>query len=62
MNIMSCRGFPILTTRTLILPCHSALVTYYLSKVLFIVEKVEDVFVNIPEQFLNQINASTLHD
>ena len=50
------------TTSKVIITCHSALVPYYLSKGFIIVEKEEDVFENIPDEVLYQINASPLHN
>ena len=61
-HVMSCYGFSKVTTSTLILTCFSALVPYYLSKVFIIIEKLDEVFLNIPETALRQINASILHD
>ena len=55
-------GFKKSTTSTVILTCHNALMPYCLSKILFIVEKVWDVFVSLLEPVLNQINSSPLHN
>ena len=51
-----------MTASTVVITCHTALMQNYLSKVFLIVEKVEDIFVNIPERVLKQINDSSLHD
>ena len=62
INIISCHGFKNLTILIAILTCISALVLYYLPKYVFVLEKQEGKFENIPEQVLNQINAPLLHD
>ena len=61
MNIMSCHGFSKSSISTVILTCHSALVTYYLYKV-FSVVKTEEVGIdNIPMTVKNKTNADNLY-
>ena len=62
MDIMSCHGFPKLTTSRVVLTCLSALVTYYFWNRFVIVDKVDEVFVNILGPVLKQINDSPLHN
>ena len=54
MNIMSCSDFSKMTTSTVIFIRRSSLVPYYLSKVFIIVKKVDGVFVNIPDPFIEK--------
>ena len=62
INIMLCHCFSKVIESTLTITCYSALVPYYLSKGFIIVEKVDGVFVNITDPFLNNTDDSPLHD
>ena len=61
MNIMSCHVFSKHSISKAILTCRSALVSYYIFKVFFVVETEVGGVDNIPTRVKDQINAADLH-